>query len=380
MTSLGGVSDIGASGLEQSGLLEAILSIASDLDLDGVLERIVAAACTLTDATFGALGVLDPSGTELVQFITHGISASERSRIGAPPRGSGVLGLLIKEPHPLRLADLVAHPSFSGFPAHHPPMHSFLGVPIRVRDVVFGNLYLTEKRSADEFSEQDERLLSSLAAAAGVAIDNARLHQRLGEMALFEDRERIARDLHDTVIQRLFAVGLSLQGLAQMVEPASAGARIEVAVDELDLTIADIRSTIFALQSRSDTGLRARIARLVTESREGLGFLARVTFEGPIDAAAAGTEVAEEAATVVREALSNVVRHARATKVDVAVLASGQEFSVSVADDGIGIRRSASSGGHGLRNMASRAERLGGSFEVRSEPGEGTLVTWRVPL
>ena len=163
MTSLGGVSDIGASGLEQSGLLEAILSIASDLDLDGVLERIVAAACTLTDATFGALGVLDPSGTELVQFITHGISASERSRIGAPPRGSGVLGLLIKEPHPLRLADLVAHPSFSGFPAHHPPMHSFLGVPIRVRDVVFGNLYLTEKQGAAEFSQSDEDLVVALA-------------------------------------------------------------------------------------------------------------------------------------------------------------------------------------------------------------------------
>jgi signal transduction histidine kinase len=373
------VSDSGSSGLEQSGLLEAILSIASDLDLEGVLERIIGAACTLTDAQYGALGVLDPSATEMSQFVTHGISDSERSRIGAPPRGGGVLGLIIKDPRPLRLADLTAHGSFSGFPAHHPPMHSFLGVPIRVRDVVFGNLYLTEKRSADEFSEQDERLLSSLAAAAGVAIDNARLHQRLGELALFEDRERIARDLHDTVIQRLFAVGLSLQGLAQMVEPASASARIEIAVDELDLTIADIRSTIFALQSRSDTGLRARVTRLVTEAREALGFLARVSFEGPIDAAA-GTEVAEEAATVVREALANVIRHARATKVDVAVTNSGQEFAVSVTDDGIGIRRSAPSDGHGLRNMASRAERLGGSFEVRSEPGEGTVVTWRVPL
>ena len=276
------------------------------------MRRIVAAACELTDATYGALGVLDAAGDELAEFVTCGLSAAEEDRIGERPKGHGVLGLLISDPRPIRLADLGSHEKSFGFPPGHPPMRSFLGVPIRVRGLVFGNLYLTEKRPAGEFTERDERLLSSLAAAAGVAIDNARLHQRLGELALFADRERIARDLHDTVIQRLFAVGLSLQGLASVVEPPSAGDRIEAAVDELDLTIADIRSTIFALQTRNDIGVRAEITRAVTETRRLLGFLPRVAFEGPIDSAA-GDEVAASAIAVVREALSNAVRHARAT-------------------------------------------------------------------
>ncbi|MGO8874166.1 MAG: GAF domain-containing protein [Acidimicrobiales bacterium] len=373
------MSDVISSGLDESGLLEAILSIASDLDLDGVLKRIVAAACKLTDAKYGALGVLDDTGDELAQFITYGLTEAQEALIGDPPEGRGVLGLLINDPRPLRLAELAAHEKSVGFPPGHPPMHTFLGVPIRVRGLVFGNLYLTEKRAKEEFSESDERLLSSLAAAAGVAIDNARLHRRLGELALFADRERIARDLHDTVIQRLFAVGLSLQGLARVVDPPNAGARIEAAVDELDFTIADIRSTIFELQARNDTGVRAEITRAISEARDALGFLPRVAFEGPLDTAT-GAEVAASAVAVVREALSNAARHARATRVEVVVTSTAQELEVTVKDDGIGIRRSASRGGHGLRNMASRAERLGGSLDVRSEPGEGTTITWTVPL
>jgi len=365
--------------MEESGLLEAILSIASDLELEGVLKRIVTAACELTDAKYGALGVLNATGDELAQFVTYGLSTAQEAMIGDRPKGHGVLGLLISDPRPLRLADLATHEKSFGFPPNHPPMHSFLGVPIRVRGLVFGNLYLTEKRSQPEFSAADERLLSSLAAAAGVAIDNARLHQRLGELALYADRERIARDLHDTVIQRLFAIGLSLQGLSRVVDPPSAGARIEAAVDELDLTIADIRSTVFALQARSDNGVRAEITRVVTEAREVLGFLPRVSFEGPLDTVA-GADLTEAAAAVVREALTNAARHARATSIEVVVIASSQEFLVKISDDGIGIRRASSRTGHGLRNMASRAERLGGSLDVRSEPGEGTAITWRVPL
>jgi signal transduction histidine kinase len=367
------------TGLDESGLLEAILSIASDLDLETVLRRIVVAACELTDARYGALGVLDPSGEALSEFVTHGLSEEEEARIGPRPKGHGVLGLLITDPRPLRLANLGNHERSFGFPTNHPPMESFLGVPIRVRGMVFGNLYLTEKRSAPQFSERDERLLSSLAAAAGVAVDNARLHQRLGELALYADRERIARDLHDTVIQRLFAVGLSLQGVARIVDPPSAGERIEAAVDELDLTISEIRSTIFSLQARSGSSARVMITSAVTEAREALGFLPRLQFNGPLDTSvSAGT--AEEAASVVREALSNVARHARATRAEVVVAANPDILQVTVRDDGIGIRRSGSPGGHGLRNIATRAERLGGAFDIRSEPGEGTTLTWRVPL
>jgi signal transduction histidine kinase len=368
-----------SSGFEESGLLDAILSIASDLDLEAMLRRIVVAACTLTDARYGALGVLDPSGEALSEFVTHGLSEDEEAMIGLRPKGQGVLGLLISDPRPIRLRDLGAHDRSFGFPDNHPPMHSFLGVPIRVRGLVFGNLYLTEKRSAEEFSERDERLLWSLAAAAGVAVENGRLHERLGELALFADRERIARDLHDTVIQRLFAVGLSLQGVARVVDPPSVGERIEAAVDELDLTISDIRSTIFALQARSTRGARATMTRVVTEARDALGFLPRMQFNGPVDTSVS-TEVADEAAAVIREALSNAARHARATRAEVVVSTTGEEVHVVVSDDGIGVRRSAATGGHGLRNMASRAEALRGVFEVRSEPGEGTTISWRIPL
>src|SRR3954462_7359047 len=167
-----------------------------------MLDRIIRAAVDLVDARYGALGVLDETGTRLAQFITVGIDDEARARIGNVPEGHGILGLLIVEPTPIRLPDLREHPDSFGFPPNHPPMRSFLGVPIRVRDTVFGNLYLTDKRTAEVFSDVDEELVVGLAAAAGVAIENARLHSRLGELALVDDRERIARDLHDTVIQR----------------------------------------------------------------------------------------------------------------------------------------------------------------------------------
>ncbi len=366
-------------GPEESGLLEAVLSIASDLDLEGVLNRLVAAACELTDARYGALGVLDADGRHLSQFVTFGLTEEQIRHIGPPPKGHGILGLLITDPRPFRLKDVADREESFGMPANHPKMQSFLGVPIRVRGQVFGNLYLTDKRSAPEFTDRDERLVSSLGAAAGVAVDNARLHQRLGELALFADRERIARDLHDTVIQRLFAVGLSLQGLARVVDPPSAAERIGAAVDELDLTIADIRSTIFALQSRQDTGARAELTRTVTEARETFGFLPRIHFEGPLDASVSSVVVAELKA-VLREALSNVAKHADANRVDVVVAADGDELRLTVTDDGDGIGETPSPGGQGLRNMASRAHLLGGTLDVRSAPGEGTTIIWQVPL
>src|SRR5262245_3469162 len=201
-----------------------------------MLLRIVESSVELVDARFGALGVLDETHTRLAQFITVGIDAARRQAIGDLPEGHGILGLLILDARPLRLPDLRRHPDSYGFPPNHPPMTTFLGVPIRVRDEVFGNLYLTDKRSGGEFTSADEELVVGLAAAAGVAIENARLHARVHELALVQDRERIARDLHDTVIQRLFATGMSLQGTARLVrtDPDAAVERIEGAVDDLD--------------------------------------------------------------------------------------------------------------------------------------------------
>src|SRR5215218_10163943 len=194
-----------------------------------MLDRIVSAAVGLVDARYGALGVLDETGTRLSQFITVGLDDETCRAIGTLPEGHGILGLLIVDPKPIRLPDLHEHPDSYGFPPRHPPMKSFLGVPIRVRNQVFGNLYLTDKTTAEVFTDIDEELVVGLAAAAGVAIENARLHERVQRYALVEDRERIARDLHDTVVQRLFATGLSLQGTVRLVrsDSAAATARIE---------------------------------------------------------------------------------------------------------------------------------------------------------
>ena len=268
---------------------------------------------------------------------------------------------------PLRLPDLSEHPDSYGFPPNHPPMRSFLGVPIRVRDEVFGNLYLTDKSSAEVFTDVDEELVIGLAAAAGVAIENARLHSKVQEMALFDDRERIGRDLHDTVIQRLFATGMSLQGTARLVrsEPEEALTRIESAVDDLDLTVKHIRTAIFGLERTRPTseGLRSRVLAIAREAGGTTGFEPRVLLEGPLDTAVEDARAAELLATL-REALSNVARHARASRADVTVIAEDGRLRLLVADDGVGPPADDAPRGNGLANMVERADRLGGSCSL----------------
>jgi signal transduction histidine kinase len=370
-------------------LLQAVLSIGSGLDLHAVLQRITEAAVELVDARYGALGVLDESGTRLAEFLTVGLDADERARIGHLPEGHGILGLLIVEPRPIRLPDLREHADSYGFPENHPPMRSFLGVPVRVRGEVFGNLYLTDKTSAEVFTDVDEELVVALAGAAGVAIENARLHARVGEMAMLEDRERIAQDLHDTVIQRLFATGLALQGAARLAQRPEVVERIERAVDDLDLTVKHIRTAIFGLERArpQSEGVRRRVLALTAEAAGSLGFEPRVLFDGPVDAAVAD-ELANDLVATLREALANVAKHARASSVEVSLRASDDAVVLEVSDDGRGLAAAAdvedvyASGGHGLGNMAKRAERWAGSCTVTDGPGPGaggTVVTWRVP-
>ena len=362
-------------------LLEAVVTVGSDLDLPAMLQRIVRSAVDLVDATYGALGVLDESRTWLAEFITVGIDEEARRAIGDLPEGHGILGLLIVDAKPLRLPDLSEHPDSYGFPPNHPPMRSFLGVPIRVRDEVFGNLYLTDKSSAEVFTDVDEELVVGLAAAAGVAIENARLITRVNELALVEDRERIARELHDTVIQRLFATGMLLQSTLPLVtvDPQAASGRIGEAVDDLDTTIKDIRSAIFSLErSRHDgDGLRSRIVSVAREATEPLGFTPRVVFDGPVDSTVR-TNVGSELLATLREALSNVARHAHASRVDV-TMSVGKDVCLRVVDDGVGPPAEQSPSGRGLRNMAARAERLGGSFALRPGRPHGTELEWRAP-
>ncbi len=362
-------------------LLDAVVDVGAGLDLPSILSRVVEAATDLADAEYGALGVLDPTGTFLEDFITVGIGPEKRARIGSLPKGHGILGLIIDGDKPVRLDDLRKHPERFGFPANHPPMRSFLGVPIRMRDRTFGDLYLTEKRGGGRFTDADEELVVGLAAAAGVAIENARLRDRIGRLALADDRARIGRDLHDTVIQRLFATGLALQG-AQVIchaDPTEAARRIEAAVDDLDLTVKHIRSVIFGLDAsrRGEAGMRDRILALCQEATGPLGFGPRVAFEGPVD-----TLVPEHVETdllaTLREALANVARHAGAHTVDVRVHADTESVELAVRDDGRG-GAAARDGGRGLRNMRTRAERLGGTCEITDGPDGGTELTWRVP-
>jgi signal transduction histidine kinase len=370
----------GPRGLRQ--LLDAVQTLASDLDLSNMLRRITHAAVDLVDAQYGALGVLDVEGTRLAQFITVGLDEEGRRAIGNLPEGHGILGLLIRDAKPLRLPDLKEHPDSFGWPPGHPPMTSFLGVPIRVRDDVFGNLYLTDKRSAEVFTDIDEELLIGLAGAAGVAIENARLSTRVRELALLEDRERIARDLHDTVIQRLFATGMSLQSSVLLVrsDPSTAMDRIERAVDDLDLTIKQIRTAIFALEKRAGhrVGLRADILSVLGDAVAPLGFEPRLMLDGPIDSTVPG-DVAEAVVATLREALSNVAKHAAASVVDVE-LAVGNDLLLQVCDNGTGIAEPLPTAGHGLTNMIGRARDLGGNAEIRAAPAGGTIVIWRVPL
>jgi len=363
-------------------LLDAVAVIESDLDLPSVLRRVAEVACSLTDARYGALGMLDSSGKHLAEFVHVGIDDAAAAAIGRLPTGEGILGLLIIDPVPFRLPDISAHPDSVGFPPAHPPMRTFLGAPLRIRGEVYGNLYLTEKRSG-EFTDTDEALVSALAGIAGIAVDNARLHARLGELALSADRERIARDLHDTVIQRLFATGLSLQSSLPIVDEPALRSRIEEAVTSLDDTIRQVRTTIFALEPPPavQQSIRARVLDIAAEAARTLGFDPEVRFAGAVDRTI-GAALATELLSTLREALSNVARHAHAGRVSIELMA-GVDVVLEVSDDGLGVAPVASRegpAGRGLANMAHRAHALGGTFSVEPGRAGGTVVSWRVPL
>lgn len=361
-------------------LLAAVVAISSDLDLPAMLERIIESAVELADATYGALGVLDDSGTRLAQFITVGVDEEAKRRIGALPEGHGILGLLIVDAKPLRLPDLHDHPDSFGFPPNHPPMRSFLGVPIRVRHQVFGNLYLTDKRSGNVFTDVDEELVVGLAAAAGVAIENARLHNHVNALALVEDRERIARDLHDTVIQRLFATGMSLQAAIRLVQadPSAVAERLDQAVEDLDVTVKHIRTAIFGLERRAaDEGFRSRVLGLAREAAGSLGYAPRVMLDGPLDTGVDDL-VANEVLSVLSEALSNVARHANGTRVDIELLVA-DEISLRVIDNGVGPPNGVTTKGNGLKNISERASRLLGRMVLSPNQPTGTVLEFRIP-
>jgi signal transduction histidine kinase len=361
-------------------LLDAVLMIEADLELSALLRHLVEEACAMVSARYGALGVLNETRSGLDQFITVGLSAEQEKLIGSPPTGRGVLGLLITDPTPLRLADLTTHPDNYGVPIHHPLMTSFLGVPVRSRNGVYGNLYLTNKMGAKRFSHEDEFLVEALATAAGIAIESTRLHERIRAVSVLEDRDRIAKDLHDRVIQRVFAVGAALQGATRLTDLAQVVEKVNAAVDGLEATMTEIRSAVYELGGADiPGGLRQGVLELAAELSPMLGARPLVTFSGPIDNAVP-QRTADNLLAVLREALTNAGKYAQATRYVVALTVTDQ-VKLEVVDNGVGVElTSVGAGGMGLKNLRDRAERLNGTFEVAVGDGGGTRLTWCVPL
>ena len=364
-------------------VLEATLLLEADLELRVLLHHFIEEAQSMTGARYGALGVLNEDRTALSEFMTVGLEPDEEERIGPRPTGRGVLGVLITDPRPLRLSDLSAHEESFGFPPNHPPMKSFLGVPLKVRGEVYGNLYLTDKVGWTEFTRDDEALVEALGLAAGIAIENARLHRRMQEVAIYEDRDRVARDLHDTVIQRLFAVTLSLQSMAGAAQAAGLADRLKEAVSDLDVTIRQVRSTIYELGSASIVqGVRATVLALIRELNPVVGVEIRTSIDGPVDAAVS-EELAEHLLATLREALSNVGRHAQASEVSVSLNVKGDSCILQVRDNGQGLAETETEtgeGGLGLVNLRRRAEKLHGQLVVENLDSGGTSLTWQVPI
>jgi signal transduction histidine kinase len=360
-------------------VLEAVLLLEQDLELPALLRHIIDEARSMTGARYGALGVLNDDRTALAEFLTIGFDEGVEDRIGARPTGQGVLGLLIVDPKPLRLADLGSHPDSFGFPPNHPPMTSFLGVSIKVRDEIYGNLYLTDKIGRSEFTRDDQALVEVLALSAGIAIENTRLNQRVATAAVFEDRARLARDLHDTVIQRLYAVGLSLQSIAGAAAAPELAERLERAVSDIDDTIRQVRSSIFELGSE-ESGVRASILSLVRELKPVVGFEILVSFDGPIDTTVSD-ETGEQLLATIREAVTNIARHAHASEANVTLSVTDGQCCLRVVDNGRGVDETgASEGGLGLANLRRRAENLDGRLSIESSPSGGTSLTWQVPI
>jgi signal transduction histidine kinase len=358
-------------------LIEAILLIEADASLSTLLNRIVETAAKLAGARYGALGVLSSNGESLSRFITYGIGQDQRALIGESPHGAGVLGETIRLAKPLRIDELADHEGSAGFPEHHPPMHRFLGVPVKTGNGhVYGNLYLTDPFDGAPFTQADQDLVEAFGHAAGIVIDQALLRSHVRELTLSEERERIARDLHDTVIQRLFGVGLSLQlSLGGSVED-SVRERIDKALDDLNETIHEIRTTIFEIdqEDEKNISLERRIAALTTEVGSRLGVYAHLVM-APNIGSDVGPHSAQHALQALREILSNIVRHSQATLVDVNVSVEGNMLVLTVKDNGIGFNQTSGTGS-GLRNLVSRAHDLGGECTINSELGRGTLVRW----
>lgn len=361
-------------------LHQAALAITGEVALDKVLQQIVDSVRELVGARYAALGVPNVQGF-LETFVYSGITHQEAALMPHVPKGLGLLGALIKEQRPIRIPSIDGDPRSIGFPPEHPPMHSFLGVPIVAGGESLGNLYLTNKLGAAEFTDEDQEIVEMLAAHAAVAIQNARLYEQVGRLAIVEERTRIGMDLHDGVIQAIYAVGLTLESvrLALADDPTEADQLLERAIYGLNDTIRDIRNFILDLRPHRFQGdLHEGLSRLVRE------FQANTMVAVKVDIESGGTLPATAARTIfmtTQEALANVARHARAKQVVIKLRRTETAVILSIVDDGRGFNIAKQTHvGHGLSNMRSRTEELGGEYNLVSAPGEGTSITLKLPV
>jgi len=364
-------------------LHKASLELVKDTELDHLLERIAKLACEQSDARYAALGVLDED-EKLVKFITVGMTDDEIKLLEHPPVGKGLIGELMHTEVPLRVPVIREHPHSSGFPTHHPPMTSFLGVPIRAANVQLGQIYLTEKIDASEFTADDEKIIQMLAAYAAAAIQNARLHENTHRLAVLEERERIGMDLHDGIIQAIYGVGLSLESALHSFEdePENAKTRVRHSIDGLNQAIRDLRGYILDLRPRQmgSEGLMSGLNRLITEFRANT--LATVQITGSDNDIKDLPQAYSMALFhICQETLANIAKHAKAQHVDISLWSTEERTLMEIHDNGKGFDMESTSAtiGHGLANMQTRARTVGGDVDISSVIGEGTTVLAWVP-
>jgi signal transduction histidine kinase len=363
---------------------DVVLAIAGELRLHAVLHRLVHAARELSGATYAALGIPDETGTEFDQFLHAGMSDDLVAELGPLPRTHGMLGAMLSDPHPFRTDDITTDPRFRGWwPDAHPRMRSFLGVPIVAKGDIIGAFYLTEKQGARDFEENDERLITVLAAHAAIAIENARLFEASRELSVIDERNRLARELHDSMTQNLFSLALTAEAASELVhaDPARAEAEIDRIRALARDTQAQLRSLIFELrppQLEAD-GLLATIGKDLEVLGRAHGLKTDLRVHGTPELESA---VEVELYRIVQEALNNAFRHAQADTVEVELDARDGVVGIIVRDDGVGFdpgARTIRERRLGLTSMRERAERLGGTFRVESSPGAGTTVSVEVP-
>ncbi len=367
-------------------LNQAALAIASELDVDKVLQLIVDSACDLVGAKYAALAVGDwrlPGPGNVHRFVVSGMARDEIKNIAHWPLGRGLLGAVIHGQQAVRVDHIDQDKRSVGMPAGHPPMEGFLGVPIIGAGETLGNLYLTDKLAEGGFNDADQRLIEMLAAHAAVAIQNARLYSQVERLAILEERTRIGMDLHDGVIQSIYAVGLTLEStrLALPGDVDEVATLLDTAVEGLNDAIRDIRNFILDLRPRRFAGdVQQGLAQLVREFQANTMVPVSVAFPDRLDDLPLPQGRAIFLTT--QEALANVARHARASKVDITLHCTADQIILSIQDNGRGFDSSNESlrVGHGLANMQARAEGLHGAFDIRSSAGGGTAVVLELPL